>query len=121
VYLLGAADALLAGDERLRAAVDFGERFRELRSRLDAALAAGETTVDRYTFDALRVVPVERFGEQSGLTLGVEAHGALEVVTYDADGNEIGRSSRPVAVTFLVGQPTGGRWMIVDARPLASA
>ena len=39
---------------------------------------------------------------QGALSLGVEARGTLEEITYDADGNQIERTSSPFAITFVL-------------------
>jgi hypothetical protein len=55
---------------------------------------------------------------QSSLSLGLDARGMVERVTFDAGGNEIDRSLEPFATTFVLSQPTGSRWLIVQTRPL---
>ncbi len=112
------AQALLGADASLLASVDFGARFREMQRRVEDAISAGDRTVEHYTFDSLHLVPLTTTGGQSGLSLGFEARGSVEEVAYDGAGNETGRTSNPFALTFVVSQPTGGRWLIVDTRPL---
>jgi hypothetical protein len=43
----------------------------------------------------------------------------VDEITYDADGNESGRTTSAFALTFVLSQPTGGRWLIVGTLPLA--
>jgi hypothetical protein len=90
-----------------------------MRGRIDEATSTGETTVDSYRFDALHLTAIPAEG-QAALSLGFEARGMLVEVTYDADGDEIAREASPVARTFVLSQPTGGRWLIVGTLPLGS-
>jgi hypothetical protein len=108
--------ALLDADPRLLAAVDFGDRLSEVEGQLDDALASGETTTHRYAFDALRLVPIVAPGDQSGLSLGFEARGTVEVRTYE-DGEEVGTRTEPFRTTFMLSRPTGGRWLTMGTLP----
>jgi hypothetical protein len=112
------AEALRGADRTLLSAVDDGARLREMRGRIDDAVASGESTVARYRFDSLHLVPIVASGEQRGLSLGFEARGTVEEVTYNASGEETGRTSEPFAITFVMSRPTGDRWLIVETRPL---
>jgi hypothetical protein len=69
-------------------------------------------------FDSLRIASVIRSAGQGGLSLGVEARGTLEESTYNADGEQTERATSPFALTFVLSQPTGGRWLIVSVLPL---
>jgi hypothetical protein len=111
------AEALLGADGGLLPAVDHGERLREMQRRVDEAVTTGETTVERYTFDSLHLVPIFAARGQAALSLGFEARGSVERITYGVDETEVGRSTSPFAFTFVLSQPTGGRWLIVDTRP----
>jgi hypothetical protein len=113
------SQALLDADARLLTLVDHGDRLEEMRGRIDEATSTGETTVDTYRFDALHLTAIPAEG-QAALSLGFEARGMLVEVTYDADGDEIAREASPVARTFVLSQPTGGRWLIVGTLPLGS-
>ncbi len=75
--------ALLTADKELLSAVTFGDRLIEMRQRIDDAISAGETVVDAYRFDSLRISSVIRSAGQGGLSLGVDARGTLEEITYD--------------------------------------
>ena len=110
--------ALLDADKQLLSSVDYGDRLSELQQRFDAAIAAGVAHVATYAFDSLRIASVIRAPGQGGLSLGVEARGTVENVTYDADGNRIEREASPFATTFVLAQPTGERWLIAETRPL---
>ena len=75
--------------------------------------------MDTYAFDSLHIGSDDtRAPGQGALSLGVEARGTLEQITYDADGNQIERSSSPFAITFVLAMPTGDRWLIAETRPL---
>jgi hypothetical protein len=110
--------ALLAADKELLSAVDYGDRLTEMQRRFDDAVSAGETDVANYVFDSLHIASVIRSASQGGLSLGVEARGSLEEITYNADGDQTERATSPFALTFVLSQPTGGRWLIVAILPL---
>ena len=110
--------ALLEADKALLSAVDYGDRLSEMQQRFDGAIAAGTTEVETYAFDSLHIGSVIRAPGQGALSLGVEARGTLEQITYDADGKQIERSSSPFAITFVLAAPTGDRWLIAETRPL---
>ena len=110
--------ALLTVDKDLLSAVTFGDRLIEMRQRIDDAISTGETVVDTYRFDALRISSVIRSAGQAGLSLGVDARGTLEEVTYDASGDQAKSVASPFALTFVLSRPTGSRWLIVATLPL---
>ena len=110
--------ALLDADKELLSAVDYGERLSEMQQRFDDAIASGTTDVATYAFDSLHIASVIRSPGQGALSLGVEARGTVEEATYDADGNQIERTSSPFAITFVLAMPTGDRWLIAETRPL---
>jgi hypothetical protein len=110
--------ALLASDKDLLEAVVFGDRLSEMQQRIDEAASTGDTVVTNYLFDSLRIASVIRSLGQGALRLGVEARGTLEEITYDAERNQTERATSPFALTFVLSQPTGGRWLIVATRPL---
>jgi hypothetical protein len=112
------AQALRGGELSLLAAVDDGRRLTTLQQRVDDVLETGRAVVPHYTFDELHVVLVDSAG-QSGLSLGFEATGTVEQVTYRVDGSERSRSTSPFARTFVLSRPTGARWLLVDTQPNA--
>jgi len=112
------AKAFRDGDPSLLSAADGGDRLLEMQRRLRAALSSGETTVDRYVFDSLRLVPLVSVRDQRSLRMGFEARGSLEEITYDDRGVETGRTTSPFALVFVLSQPTGERWVLVDVRSL---
>jgi hypothetical protein len=110
--------ALMTADKDLLQAVAYGDRLKDMQQRIDEAASTGVTVVVDYTFGSLRIASVIRSSGQGALRLGVEARGTSEEITYDADGAEIARVGSPFAITFVLSQPTGGRWLIVGTRPL---
>lgn len=109
--------ALLDADTTLLAAVDHGDRLAEMRDRLRAAATGGPTVVERYEIDDVHVTLVVPFGEQTGLSLGLESRGIITTETYDAAGDLHDRASAPFATTFVLGRPTGARWLNVAVLP----
>jgi len=112
------SQALLDADKELLSAVDYGARLSEMQQRFDDAISAGVTDVANYAFDSLHIGSVIRSPGQGGQSLGVEARGTVEDITYDADGNQTARTSAPFSITFVLAMPTGDRWLITEARPL---
>jgi hypothetical protein len=110
--------ALLGGDKETLFGADAGARLTEMQGRIDEAMASGQTTVTHYAFDSMRLSGLVNAKGQSSLSLGLDARGTVERVTFDAAGNEIDRSTEPFATTFVLSQPTGSRWLIVQTRPL---
>ncbi len=110
--------ALRAADRSLLPAVDFADRLTEMQARIDQAVASGEVVVDAYRFDSIRISSVIRAEGQGGLSLGLDARGTVDEITYDAEGNETARTASPFAITFMLSRPTGERWLLVATRPL---
>ena len=112
------ARAVRGGEQSLLAAVDDGRRLSEMRRRVHDVLATGRAVVEHYRFGSLHLVLVAPEG-QSGLSLGFEARGRVEEITYGVDGVERARARSPFALTFVLSQPTGDRWLTVDVLPLS--
>ncbi len=109
--------ALLQGDEDILEAVDHGDRLDEMRERLRAAEASGETVLTHYEFDDIDVTLLVPFGAQTGLSLGLTGRGTMTEETRDADGNVIGRDTSPFHQTFAMRRALGDRWMNVGVLP----
>src|SRR5262245_16008281 len=111
--------ALRRGDAALLTAVDHGDRLDELRRQVDAA-AGGTRVAERYAINDVRITLVVPFGRQTGLSLGLESRGTVTTETYRNDGDLVSRTSSPFAKSFVLGRPTGGRWLNVAVVPLKS-
>jgi hypothetical protein len=85
---------------------------------MEDAIETGEVRKERavpsYEFDRLHLRVVHSNGSQGGASLGFEATGTATEVIYDLEGGELRQTSAPFAATFVLGQPTGSRWMLVD-------
>jgi len=112
------AQALRRGEKSLLLSVDDGQRLTKLQGWVDDVIETGRAVVPHYAFDELHVVLVHSAG-QSGLSLGFEAGGTVEEVTYGVDGAERSRATSPFALTFVLSRPTGARWLLVDTQPNA--
>jgi hypothetical protein len=88
---------------------------------LEDVIESGEVRKERavpsYRFNSLHLSVVWANGIQGGASLGFEATGTLTEAIYDVDGTELRKGSAPFAATFVLSQPTGERWMIVDVLP----
>ena len=110
------AQALRRGEKSLLSSVDDGQRLTTLERRVDDMIESGRAVVPHYAFDDLHVVLVDPEG-QSGLSLGFQARGTVEEVTFGVDGNEEGRTRSRFSKTFVLSRPTGDRWLLVEVGP----
>ncbi len=112
--------ALLRADGGVLAAVDHGDRLKEMQGRLRDAVASGRTVIEHYRFDTVHVVLIVPFGVQTGMSLGFESRGTATAETYDAAGALLSRQASPFDLTFAVRRATGGRWLNVAVLPPAA-
>ncbi len=110
------SQALLRNDPAILDAVDHGDRLDEMQARVDDAAVTGTAVVDRYRIDAVDVVLLVPFGQQTSLSLGLDSRGTVTEETYH-DGRVTRRTSSPFAQTFVLRQVTGGRWLNVAVLP----
>jgi Na+-translocating ferredoxin:NAD+ oxidoreductase RnfD subunit len=108
--------AVLRADSTILAAVDHGDRLDEMEARVEATAAGRPTVVERYQTDDVNVVLLVPFGQQTSLSLGLDARGTVTEETYQ-DGQVTSRSTKPFATTFVMRQVTGGRWLNVAVLP----
>jgi Na+-transporting NADH:ubiquinone oxidoreductase subunit NqrB len=111
-------EALRRGDATLLDGVAHGDRLDELRARIDEAVTRGVHTAERYAIDDVLVTLVVPFGRQTGLSLGLESSGTVTTETYDAEGDVVARTAAPFSSSFVMGRPTGGRWLNVAVLPV---
>ncbi len=107
-------DAMLRADTSLLRAADGGGRLVEMERRIEVAATRDELVVPYHTFDTLHLDVTFTDGPQGGASLGLEATGTVETVTYDAAGVEQERASGPFATTWVMGPGIGDRWLIVS-------
>jgi len=112
--------ALRTGDAAILTAVDHGDRLDEMLRRIHDAATKGTTVVEQYRIDDVHITLLVPFGRQVGLSLGLESRGSVTTETYGAGGDLRSRSSAPFATSFVLGRPTGGRWLNVAVLPLKS-
>ncbi|MEX1125953.1 MAG: RnfABCDGE type electron transport complex subunit D [Acidimicrobiia bacterium] len=110
--------AMLNRDSSLLPAADGGDRLLAMLGRVDEAVATGEVVVADYIFNSLHVYVVPVKGGQ-GASLGFEATGVVEEVTYNGLGVELARASSPFDTTFVLSQVAGDRWLILEELPPA--
>ena len=114
-------EALRRGDASILEAVTHGDRLDEMMGRLREASAGGTTVVDQYQIDDVNVTLIVPFGQQTGLSLGLQSRGTMTTETYDAEGRLQDRASSPFATTFVMSRPTGARWLNVAVLPFDDA
>jgi Na+-translocating ferredoxin:NAD+ oxidoreductase RnfD subunit len=108
--------ALLRSDPTILRAVDHGDRLDEMEARVEAAAAGGSTVVERHQIDDVNVTLIVPFGQQTSLSLGLDARGTVTEERY-VGGRLMTRASSPFAKTFVMRQVTGGRWLNVAVLP----
>jgi Na+-translocating ferredoxin:NAD+ oxidoreductase RnfD subunit len=108
--------AVLRADPTILPAVDHGDRLDEMEGRVEDAAAGRPTVVERYQIDDVNVVLIVPFGQQTSLSLGLDARGTVTDERYE-DGQMTSRSTAPFATTFVMRQVTGGRWLNVGVLP----
>jgi Na+-translocating ferredoxin:NAD+ oxidoreductase RnfD subunit len=108
--------AVLRADSTILAAVDHGDRLDEMEARVEGTANSRPTVVERYQIDDVNVVLLVPFGQQTSLSLGLDARGTVTEETYQ-DGQVTSRSTKPFATTFVMRQVTGGRWLNVAVLP----
>ncbi len=108
--------AVVRADPTILPAVDHGDRLDEMEARVADAAAGRPTVIERYQIDDVEVVLIVPFGQQTSLSLGLDARGTLTEERYE-DGEVTAHSTAPFATTFVMRQVTGGRWLNVGVLP----
>lgn len=108
--------AILDADPAILDAVDHGARLTAMRERVTSAAADPRRVVDRYRIDEVRIRLIVPFGEQSGLSLGIDAVGTV-TSEVGVDGSLEPKGSEPFATTFVMRRATGDRWLTVAVLP----
>ncbi len=103
-------------DSGLLQLADGGRRLTEMIQRVDEAVATGEVAIPEYRFDTLHAVVIPAVGGQQA-TIGLQATGSVEWVTYDAGGLERERGVVPLDTTFVLSPVAGERWLVIEERP----
>jgi len=108
--------ALFNRDSSLLTQADGGDRLQDMLDRVDDAVVTGQVVVSNYRFESMHAYVAPTEGSQ-GASLGFEASGVVEVVTYDGLGVEQVRSSQPFDTVFVLSQVAGDRWLILEELP----
>jgi len=110
-------EAMLRADPSLLRAANEGERLVQMERRIEVSATQGEFAVADYRFASLLLKVVFTDGSQGGASLGIEARGVLEEVTFDVAGVELHRTTSPFASVFVLRQGAGDRWLIAAELP----
>ena len=103
-------------DSGLLLVADGGRRLAQMIERIDEAVATGVVTVPGHRFDSLHAVVIPAIGGQLA-TIGLQATGSVEEVTFDAGGLEQARVVEDLDTTFVLSPVAGERWLIIEERP----
>ena len=112
------SQAVIERDAALLEAVNHGDRLDALRERLRSAETTGQTVVDSYDIDNVRVTLLVPFGRQDGLSLGMIARGTVTTETRDESNTVVSRGSAPFETMWAMRRATGARWLIVAELPV---
>ncbi|MEY4158509.1 MAG: hypothetical protein RL743_1004, partial [Actinomycetota bacterium] len=115
------SQAVIERDAALLEAVNHGDRLDALRERLRSAETTGQTVVDSYDIDDVRVTLLVPFGRQDGLSLGMISRGTVTTETRDSTGAVVSRGSAPFETMWAMRRATGARWLIVAELPVPDA
>ncbi|MGH8958052.1 MAG: hypothetical protein ACRDVK_05185 [Acidimicrobiia bacterium] len=114
------SQALRTADPSLLRSVDHGTRLIAMEDAIENGEVRKERVVHSYQFDSLHLSVVHANGTQGGASLGFAATGIVTEGVYDLDGVELRKTSAPFSETFVLSQPTGDRWMLIDLFPTSS-
>ena len=115
------SQALIEKDADLLKAVAHGDRLDALRERLASAERTGQTVIQRYRIDTVRVALLVPFGRQDGLSLGMVSRGTVTTETIDATGATVSSESAPFETMWAMRRATGDRWLTVAELPVSDA
>jgi hypothetical protein len=107
------AEAMRRADTSLLRGADDGERLVTMERKIEVAATAGELVVAEHRFDSLHLDVVFTDGPQGGASLGFQASGTVDEVTYDQSGSELARSTSVLDKTFVLRKGPGDRWLII--------
>ena len=110
-------ELILRGDSDLLRGVTHGQRLEEAQQAIDEAAISGRSTERSYTYEEMHLVVANAFS-QTGGRLAFEATGTILEVVRDEDDLEIGRTTTPFSLAFVMLGATEDRWRLVDTLPL---
>ncbi|MGH8924657.1 MAG: hypothetical protein ACRDWA_08510 [Acidimicrobiia bacterium] len=105
--------ALRNADPSLLRSVNHGPRLIAMEDAIENGEVRKERVVASYNFESLHLGVVDA-RSQGGASLAFAATGTVTEVVYNLEGVQIGETSAPFSATFVISQPTGARWMLVD-------
>lgn len=111
------AEAIRSGNGALLAGASSGDRLGEMQAALDDALATGQRPAHEYRFETLDLHVAETGEGQSGAALALDGTGLVDVVVYDALGEEQSRQTNRFSATFVMRQLGSDRWLLVEVIP----
>ncbi|MGA7271700.1 MAG: hypothetical protein WB239_11555, partial [Acidimicrobiia bacterium] len=107
-------EAMRKLDPSLLRVADGGDRLVAMERQIESAATEGSATVSNYRFDMLELTVVYSDGPQGGADLALVAGGTVEQLTVAADGTESGLDRGRFHSTFVLGQNSAGRWVIMS-------
>lgn len=108
------SQAVRAADPSMLRAVAHGPRLIEMEDAIEVGEVRRERVVADYEFESLHLEVVYANGSQGGASLGFVAEGTVTQFVFNLEGVEVSESTSPFGAIFVLSQPTGERWMLVD-------
>ncbi|MFM8016933.1 MAG: hypothetical protein ACKPCO_12865, partial [Actinomycetota bacterium] len=112
------SQAALENDAKLLEAITHGDRLEAMQARLSDAALSGQTVVDTYDIDDVRVTLLVPFGRQDGLSLGMITEGTRLTEVRDSSGTVVSRRTESFETMWAMRRATGARWLIVAELPV---
>ncbi|MFM7665688.1 MAG: hypothetical protein ACKO61_04370 [Actinomycetota bacterium] len=112
------SQAALENDAKLLEAIAHGDRLEAMQARLSDTTLSGQTVVDTYDIDDVRVTLLVPFGRQDGLSLGMIAEGTRLTEVRDSSGTVVSRRTESFETMWAMRRATGARWLIVAELPI---
>jgi hypothetical protein len=81
---------------------------------IESGEAKKEREVEEFAFDSLHLEVVHANGSQGGASLGLVGTGSVTRTAFSLEGAELDEATLPFRSVFVMAQPTGERWMLVD-------
>ena len=110
--------AMIERDAALLEAITHGDRLEAMQDRLTDAQRSGQTVVDTYAIDEVRVTLLVPFGRQDGLSLGMISTGTRTTEMLDEFGTVISRNTTPFETMWAMRRATGSRWLTIAELPV---
>jgi hypothetical protein len=110
------SEARRSHDLQLAGSGAFGDALTEFTDVINQDVAGGKIIQKTYTFDRVQLsLFLPKFSTQARRLIGVSLHGTAILITRDASGNEISRTTQPYSKSWGLGGTNGGTYQVINA------